>query len=251
MAGSVLLEEMTWPDVRDALGSGVKSVLIPVGSNEQHGKHLPVATDALLGQMLGTMVAERLGNTLVAPVIRVACSEHHMDFPGTITLRSETLVEVLGDYCRSLAHHGFRNIIMLPTHGGNFAPVREAYEMLKLEMRDTNLIAYTDLAGFIEIMFRSAAKFGVSREAAGSHSGEWETSAAMAIRPDLVHPERIEAGYMGDGLAITPRVFKEGMKAVTPNGIIGDPHGASASRGEVYLNDLADAVAAAIRERMS
>lgn len=249
MANSILIEEMTSLDVANALQAGADTVIIPVGSNEQHGKHLPVSTDALLGRRLGTMVAERLGNALVAPTIAVACSKHHMDFPGTMTLRSEVLIEVLRDYCQSLAHHGFKNIVILPTHGGNFAPVRQAYEQLKAEL-PANLIAYTDIDGFIRTMFDSSAKFGVSMEAAGSHSGEWETSAAMAMRPDLVHPERIEAGYVGDGLAVTERIFRDGMKSVTPNGVIGDPHGAAAERGEIYLNELADAVANTIREMM-
>lgn len=251
MAKSILLEEMTSFDIANALRAGVDTVIIPVGSNEQHGKHLPVSTDALLGKRLGALVAERLGNTMVAPTIAVACSKHHMDFPGTITLRSEVLIEILRDYCQSLAHHGFKNIVILPTHGGNFAPVQQAYEQLKAETPGANLVAYTDLDGFIRVMFDSSAKFGVSKEAAGSHSGEWETSAAMAMRPDLVHPERIETGYVGDGLAVTSRVFQEGMKAVTPNGVIGDPHGASAERGEVYLKDLAEAVADVIRELMA
>lgn len=250
MENTLLLEEMTWLDVRNALDADVDTVLVLVGSMEQHGKHLPFATDSLLSQELGLRIAKHLGRTLVAPVIRVGRSEHHMDFPGTITHRSEILIEVIKDYATSLARHGFKNIVLVPIHGGNFAAAREAYEQLKQEVEGVNWVVYDDLPGFVNTMFRSAAKFGVSQEAAGGHAGEWETSVAMAMRPDLVHEERIETGWLGDVLAISPLLATRTTKSFTSNGIFGDPHGATAEKGEAYLTDLAEAVASSIRGKL-
>lgn len=123
---TIRIEEMTWPMVKRALEEGYKTVIVPVGSIEQHGPHLPIGTDAYFGDCLGLRVAEKLGKTLVAPTLRPGCSEYHMDFPGTITLSTETLMHVLRDVCVSLDRHGFENILLLPTHGGNFAPVLTA-----------------------------------------------------------------------------------------------------------------------------
>ena len=88
-------------------------------SIEQHGPHLPTATDTIIGYALAEAVAAKLGNALVAPVIRPALSFHHIDFPGTITLRMPTFVKVLEEYCESLKVHGFKNIVLFVSHGGN------------------------------------------------------------------------------------------------------------------------------------
>ncbi len=82
----LLLEEMTWPEVEEAIASGYTSVVVAAGAVEQHGPHLPLLVDAARGDRLAIEVAERLGSALVAPTIRVGCSEHHMGFPGTLKL---------------------------------------------------------------------------------------------------------------------------------------------------------------------
>ena len=116
---TVLLEEMTWPAVRDAIAAGKTSVVFACGAIEQHGPHLPLATDAYLGTAIAERAARIAGNTLVAPTLRPGLSEHHMDFPGSLTLRFETFMAVLEDCCVSLASHGFTRIVIFPSHGGN------------------------------------------------------------------------------------------------------------------------------------
>jgi creatinine amidohydrolase len=97
------LFEMTRPEVEQALAAGVDTVIVPLGSTEQHGRHLPLRTVAILGQALGESMTCVLGNALLAPALLIGCSEHHMDFAGSLTLSKETFGAVVGDVCRSLA----------------------------------------------------------------------------------------------------------------------------------------------------
>ena len=112
----LFLEHLAWPDVAKALEEGYTTVVVPVGAVEQHGPHLPLCVDAERGTRLGLEIAKRLRHALVAPTIRVGCSEHHMAFPGTLSLRESTLRAVCSDYCASLSKHGFTKICLVPSH---------------------------------------------------------------------------------------------------------------------------------------
>lgn len=122
---NLLMDGMTSPDVRAAIDAGSTTVVVACGAVEQHGPHLPLLMDAGHGAELAVQVARRLGNALVAPTIRVGCSDHHMAFAGTISLRRRTFQALCMDYATSLARHGFTEICFVPTHGGNFAPLAE------------------------------------------------------------------------------------------------------------------------------
>src|SRR5918912_314656 len=98
----VLIEHMTWPEIEDAIKRGKRTAIVVAASSEQHGPHLPEATDALLGEELGARLAHRLGDALVAPVIRPGCSEHHMAFAGSLTISAELLAAILDAYVKSL-----------------------------------------------------------------------------------------------------------------------------------------------------
>ncbi|RME44064.1 MAG: creatininase family protein [Chloroflexi bacterium] len=243
------LAEMTWPEVKEALSQGVDTVVVTFGSTEQHGLHLPLATDYLWGEELGERVTRRLGNALLAPALRIGCSEHHMAFPGSITLRKETFIQVVADYCRSLAHHGFRNIVLIPTHGGNFAPLAEAVERIAGDLPDVNIIAYTDLMELMDATVPVAAERGVTPEEAGGHAGEWETSMILALRPDLVAREQAQAGYLGDMEHAASVVFEKGFRFLTENGVLGDPAKADPAAGEAYLEALTDLLVAFIQQQ--
>ncbi len=234
------LFEMTRPEVEQAIAAGVDTVIVPLGSTEQHGLHLPLGTDAILGDALGDRVARALGNALLAPCLTIGCSEHHMDFAGSLTLSKETFSAVVGDVCRSLAHHGFGHIALIPTHGGNFAPLAKAVKAIRPELSGVNLIAYTDLMGFMNEIFRAAKAREVTPEQAGGHSGEFETSLMLSVRPDLVAMDEAQPGYVGDQLSIAAVVFEKGFRAATENGVLGDPSDASAANGAAYLAALTD-----------
>ena len=234
------LFEMTRPEVEEAIASGVDTVIITIGSTEQHGLHLPLGTDAIMGEALGQRVAHALGDTLLAPGMRIGCSEHHMDFAGSLTLSRETFIGVVGDICRSLARHGFRHIVLLPTHGGNFAPLAKAVEAIRPELSGVNLIAFTDLMAFMDEIFQTGKARKVTPEQAGAHAGEFETSIMLYLRPDLVAIDKAQPGYVGDQLRIAPLVFEKGFRAVTANGVLGDPRNASAANGEAYMAAITD-----------
>ena len=176
------LDRMTWVEVKDEIKSGRDTVVVPFGSTEQHGRHMPLGTDAVLGDEFGWAVAERL-DAFLAPTVRFGCSEHHLSFPGTISLSEETFQRVVIDVVASLSRHGFRHIVLLPTHGGNFKPLAEAFAKLE-PVENVKVLAFVDLEGLIKAAFESSRLSGVEPARSGAHSGEWETSLMLALRPE-------------------------------------------------------------------
>lgn len=233
---TIKIEEMNWPDIKEAIQKGFKTVVIGVGSTEQHGPHLPTMTDALIGDTLANRVAIELGKALQAPTIRTGCSEHHLAFPGTISLRKETLKSIIHDYVSSLAKHGFENIIFIPSHGGNFNPLKEVIDEITYEYPKQKIIGFTDIFQLLDVFRSASAEYGVSKEQSGVHSGESETSIMLALIEDLVKKERFEPGYMGNyGEKERKILFEEGMTKLTKIGVLGDPSMATKEKGEVYL----------------
>lgn len=250
--GEPYLEHMTWPEIEAALTSGRTTVVVGVGAVEQHGPHLPLCTDAERGTRMAYEVAQRLDHALVAPTIRVGCSEHHMAFPGTFTVRASTLEAVCTDYCTSMARHGFRTICLIPSHGGNFAPLAAMLDRLNAAVApDARVILFTDLMGFVELWQRTVEKESGLGARVGGHADIAETSEMLAIRPELVHTDRATVGYMEPVTAERlERLIHDGFRTATPNGIIGDARGADADIGEACIAAAADAIAAALRAEM-
>jgi len=234
--GAVELDRMSWPEVQAELAAGRDTVVMAFGATEQHGPHMPLATDALIGDHLARLVADEL-DAFVAPTVRVGCSEHHLEFPGTLSVSAETFHDVVADLVRSLARGGFRRVVLLPTHGGNFGPLAEAIQKLGpiegLEVR-----ALTDLGALMAIAQMGAEEFGVPLNEGGLHAGEWETSMLEAIHPDLVHPERGQPGYTGDMEAAIGAIFTEGVHRLSPNGVLGDPSQATPEHGQRYWDKV-------------
>ncbi len=238
---TIRMKEMNWPDVREAIAAGFTTAVFAVGSTEQHGPHLPTMTDTRIGDTAGQRVALKLGHALQARTIPVGVSEHHLAFGATISLRPETLKLIIRDYVDSLVRDGFRRVVILPIHGGNFAPVAEAVEEARKAHPDAVISTYTDLLGLTRFFNEASAKFDVSAGESGSHAGESETSLMMALEPALVARDRMEPGYVGPlGERELKIVFEKGMPALTENGVLGDPRKASAEKGEVYLEKLAE-----------
>ena len=230
--GALELDRLTWPEVRSELQAGRDTVVVAFGATEQHGPHMPLATDALIGDHMARAVAERL-DAFVAPTVRVGCSEHHLDFPGTLSLSQATFGAIVTDLVRSLERGGFRRVVLLPTHGGNFAPLAAAIAELEGSV-SIEVCALTDLGALFAIAQRAAEEYGVPLGEGGLHAGEWETSMLMAIHPDLVQRERFEPGYTGDPQAAIAAMFEGGVSSIAANGVVGDPARASAEHGELY-----------------
>jgi creatinine amidohydrolase len=235
----VVLQDMTWREIAAALERGLDTAIVVAGSIEQHGPHLPICTDTLIGDELAVRIAHKLGNALVAPGIRPACSDHHMSLPGTISLRPEVLFEILRDYCRSLAHHGFKKIVLFSSHGGNFAPLETYAPGLVREFPQLRIVHYGDLRGFFDAYMGEATRLGLPTEKFGGHADFGETSEILHIRPDLVRKDRYEPGFVGSAKGLISRILRDGIQAVTQNGILGDPTGASPEAGDALLDAMA------------
>lgn len=274
MPGQVHLERMTSPEVRAALDAGQTTVLIACGAVEQHGPHLPLFMDAEHGTRLAEEVARRMGNTLVAPTIRVGCSEHHMRFPGSMSLRVSTFEALCQDYAVSLARHGFRRICFIPTHGGNFAPLVSMLDRLNRAVMDAvddavgravggavrgadaegapdvRVEAFTDLAALVELWTRVVEEEAGLGSRVGGHADIAEGSIMLAIEPELVREADAVPGYIGELTpAVLERVFRDGIGAVTPNGILGDARGMSEAIGRRCIAETAEMLVEQFRSR--
>jgi creatinine amidohydrolase len=213
-------------------------VVVAFGATEQHAHHMPLATDALLGDHLAHGLADRL-DAFVAPTVRVGCSSHHLAFPGTLSIADDTFGAMVADLVSSLAQAGFSRIVLVPTHGGNFAPLAAAVEKLTDSDRQ-RVVALTDLSVLLQVAQLGEREFGVPLAEGGLHAGEWETSMLMAIHPDLVHMDRAEAGYVGDPQEAIAGLFDSGVKSLSETGAIGDPTRASAEHGRRYWETVLD-----------
>lgn len=249
-SGQVLLQEMTWTQVKAALEAGRTTAVFACGAVEQHGPHLPTGTDDYLGTAIAERAARIAGNALVAPTLRPGLSEHHMWFPGSFTLRPTTFVALLEDYCESLTRQGFRRIVIFPSHGGNADTMRAHAPLLARAFRGRSEIV-TWLRS--DLMDRSASvleRRGVSLGRAGAHAGFTETSMMLTYRPELVRMEDAAPGRCDDEFYRPENIgrsqmesFLHGIQTQSPNGILGDPVGSSAEAGDELLELAAQALA--------
>jgi creatinine amidohydrolase len=228
----VFLERMAWPEVEAAIVGGMRTAVVCAASSEQHGPHLPEATDALLGEAYAEGLARRLGDALVAPVIRPGCSEHHMAFAGSLTISPELLMDILDAYFDSLRRHGFEAFVVFSSHGGNF-PVLAEWERTR---RPERTVVISDMHVF-DVAFDAIRPFG-REDRAGPHAEVLETSMMLHLHPELVHMERAEPGFTGE--MELDDLLEKGMRAISQNGIIGNPVGADAEMGAAVLDALVE-----------
>jgi creatinine amidohydrolase len=235
------LQDMAWPQVQEHLADGRNTVVVALGATEQHGPHLPLATDTLLGDELAGRIAERL-DALVAPTLSIGCSSHHAAFPGTLSFTTGTFAVVVGEIVDSLVRAGFQRVILLPSHGGNFAPLGDAIGPIRKRTTTARIEALTDLSALLTVPALGEAEFGITLAEGGLHAGEWETSLLLASDPSRVAMARAEAGFVGDLENALGAIFDHGVHAVSSNGVIGDPRRAEADRGERYWQHIVAAV---------
>lgn len=243
--GEIRLERLRSPVIRDLVGGGWKTVLFACGAVEQHGPHLPLFVDTEFGNRLALEVARRLGRVLVAPTIHVGCSDHHMSFSGTISLRPQTFEAIITDYVTSLARHGFERILILPTHGGNFAPLAEMTVRLQRASGGSIVACYTDLLGLIKLLRRETeAELGLG-DRVGGHADVAETSIILSLHPELVRLDLAEAGFQAElSHDVVARIIQNGFESLTPNGILGDARGATEGLGRRLITAAAVEVTA-------
>jgi len=212
------LADATWPQLD---GLGLDAVLaVPVGATEQHGPHLPLSTDTDIAMAIAEELARRRPQVLVAPAIAYGSSGEHAAFPGTLSIGQEAIELVLVELGRS-ACATFARVVFVSAHGGNREPVLRAERRLRDEGRDVR-------AFFVQWP-------------GDAHAGRTETSVMLALAPDRV---RIELARPGDATpiaALLPRLVAAGVRAVSANGVLGDPAGASADEGPTLLAHAATA----------
>ncbi|MFX1327640.1 MAG: creatininase family protein [Promethearchaeota archaeon] len=248
---NIRMAEMNWVDIGEAIRNGFTTVVIGIGSTEQHGPHLPTHTDTMIGDFLANRIALKLENALQAQTIRIGCSDHHLSFSGTISFKEETLMAIIYDYVESLSYHGFNTIIFIPSHGGNFEPTQKAIVNLTSKHPELKIIGCTDMIKFINYEWDIAKEFGINYQIAGAHAGEVETSQMLAISTSQVIKERFKPGYLGELDEEKEKlIFEKGIYALSKIGVIGDPSSADKERGKIYLDKLVDYLVQDIKEQL-
>jgi creatinine amidohydrolase len=212
-----LLDQMAWPDVPAAV------LVVPLGSTEQHGPHLPLGTDTMVASALAARLAAARDDVVVAPALPYGSAGEHAGFPGTLSIGSSVLESVLVELVRSA--DAFAGVVLVSGHGGNAAPLTAAVARLRSEGR--RVLAWSP-----------------SIPGGDAHAGRTETSLVLALRGALAGPPA--AGNTAALADLLPALRAGGVASVSPSGVLGDPAGASAAEGLDLLDRLAADLAAAV-----
>jgi mycofactocin precursor peptide peptidase len=208
----VQLTDTTWPTVGD------RPVLcIPVGSCEQHGPHLPLNTDTIVAEALAARLSDRRPGVVVGPSLTVTASGEHAGFPGTLSIGTAATTTVIVELVRSADWSG--GVVLVNGHGGNREAVDRAMTTL-------------DRDG------RAALPWWPCVPDGDAHAGRTETSLLLALRPDLVRLDVAVAGETAPLAVLSSRLRTVGVRGVAPNGVLGDPAGATAEEGRAVLDRL-------------
>jgi mycofactocin precursor peptide peptidase len=215
LAGSV------WPELSER-----PLLVVPLGSVEQHGHHLPLGTDTSVACAVAQAAAGSLDDALLAPALAYGASGEHEGFPGTISIGTEALTGLLVEYGRSAGRWAGR-VLVVNGHGGNLDALRAAVPLLRQEGRDV-------------------AWFPCGTAGGDAHAGRTETSLMLHVEPEGVLGQRAVAGETRPIGELLPRLRREGVRPVSPTGVLGDPAGASAEEGATLLGALAGRLTAAV-----
>lgn len=234
---SVFLEDLTWTEVRDAIRSGKITVLIPIGGTEQSGPAMALGKHNIRVKTLAGMIANQLGNAIVAPVIAyvpegaIRPPTAHMRYPGTITVPDDAFTQTLEFAARSMKQAGFQNIVFLGDHGGYQSLERATAAKLAGEWKGsrTRVIALEEYYkastdGFEAILTAR----GYSLAETGKHAGLIDTSLQMAVASNTVRPNH--------------------LNTANTDGVEGDPRRSSAELGELGVHEIVNASVSAIRK---
>lgn len=235
------LADLKWPEV--AALPKTMPVVIPIAALEQHGRHMPVFTDSmLLGEVVRRVSAQMHEVALFTPLMWLGNSEHHLDFPGTMTASPRVYLDLLKDMVENMIFHGFQRIVLLNGHGGNIIPAQQALFELRQKHRSRNDLlllssTYWTLGGKPHEVDRSIKQTRVG------HACELETSMMLRIAPHLVG-DLAATENMEFGNSFEPAHRAWITKDRTETGHIGDPRFATAEKGEVIFSTFtADVVA--------
>ena len=247
---SIRMEHMSWVDIKEKIDNGYKTVVFGVGATEQHGPSLPITTDALQADRFANIIAVELENTLQAPTVPVGYSEYHLPFAGTISLRKSTLSAIIEDYIDSLVKHGFQNIIIFISHGGNEDSIEDVLPKMREKYPDIKMFYYYTQEIFPAIR-EMAQKYNLTLGEIGSHGGDMEASMMLYLASELVKKDRFVEGYTK---MISNRIRKkfhaEGINSISETGVLGDQRKASYEKGKDYIDKFTDVVLGYIRKQL-
>ncbi|WP_026576275.1 creatininase family protein [Bacillus sp. UNC438CL73TsuS30] len=237
------LTRMTWKEVKEALKS-VQVAIIPVGAHEQHGPHMVESCDAVLAERMAKRLGERMfPYAVVTPTVNMGVSEHHMNFPGTISLNPSTLIAILHDMISSLKRHGINKFLLLNSHGGNQSTLNVASLTLTKELDVEVYYAKTTVSAKKSIQnYIGSSLFG--------HSCEREVSEALYLAPEIVRMDQLEKGDIqeeGRWKQLRPGKAIQGFyryEEMTQNGCIGDATKASFAIGREIVEESLDNLSA-------
>jgi creatinine amidohydrolase len=242
------LPYFTWKQV-EAIPKEKALVIIPTAAIEQHGHHLPLATDTLLNNYLLGHALAKLPADLPVYAVAPVCygkSNEHLGFPGTLSLGRETFMAVLRDLAISLHAGGFRKLVFFNSHGGN-------HSLIDVMARD--LRAELGLRMFCLYGGGGASGLNVQEATYGFHAGEVETALLLAATPELVHTDQYTINYIAQAGA--PGVLKPEQayatfawltRDIAPSGVMGDPNPATAENGVRWCEEMSSRIAAALVE---
>ena len=209
------LDRSTWPELagRDDL-----LLVVPLGSCEQHGPHLPFDVDTCVASAVAATAAD-LDGVVLGPAVPYGASGEHEGFPGTVSIGTEALHLLLVELGRSASRWASR-LLLVNGHGGNAVALSGAVRQLRAEGRDV-------------------AWWPCAVRGADAHAGRTETSILLSLSPSRVGPDRA-AGRTEPVGALMPELRAGGVAVVSPNGVLGDPEGATGAEGDRVLADLRD-----------
>ncbi len=220
------LADATWPDIHPQTFGGAAPVLVlPVGALEQHGPHLPLDTDAVTATAVATAVAVARPRAALAPTLPIGASGEHTDFPGTLSIGTEVLRQLIVETVRS-STPTFSAVMVVNGHGGNVDALRSAAELCTAEGRIL-LPHHLGLPGM------------------DAHAGRTETSLMLHLTPERVRLDHAEPGNTAPVRDLLAEMRAHGVRGVSPNGVLGDPTGASAAEGAELFARLRDRAIAA------
>jgi mycofactocin system creatininase family protein len=210
-----------WPELPEQ-----PLLVVPLGSVEQHGHHLPLGTDTAVACAVAEAASGSLDGALLAPALAYGASGEHEGFPGTISIGTEALTGLLVEYGRSACRWAGR-VLVVNGHGGNLDALRAAVPLLRREGRDV-------------------AWFPCGVPGGDAHAGRTETSLMLHVEPEGVLGDRAVAGVTTPIGELLPELRAGGDRAVSPTGVLGDPQGATAAEGSELLTRMAARLVAAV-----
>jgi creatinine amidohydrolase len=244
---------LTWKQV-EAIPKQDALLVLPTAAIEQHGPHLPLATDTLINNLMLGHALQKLSPEAPVYALPPVCygkSNEHIGFPGTLSVSASTFMSVVRDIGASLSASGFRKLVLFNTHGGNSSLV----DVLARDLR-----AEFGLRTFCLYGSAGATFTGLSAQEKtyGFHAGELETALLLSATPDLVHPSEYTVNYIAD-IAAPDLLLPENAGAtfawltrdIAPSGVLGDPRPSTAENGALWLEAAATSIAAHLQAMLA